>query len=68
MQEERPMGEPKATASCDSRELAQKMSATVDAKDLVRCKINFGNNDVPQYLRALQRFEQESREANIIVK
>ena len=45
------------------KELLVKMSATV-GQQVIKKVIPFRNNDVPNYLRQLAKFEQASRKAN----
>jgi hypothetical protein len=48
------------------KELLVKMSAKKGQK-VIRKVIPFRNNDVPNYLRQLAKFEQASRKANLLV-
>lgn len=48
------------------KELLVKMSAKA-GQHSVRKVIPFSNNDVPNYLRELAKFEQASRKANLLV-
>ena len=61
------MAEPKATTASTSQQLAQKISAR-SGKEVVRKVICFANNDVPEYLENLRRFEEESKKVRILVK
>ena len=60
------MAQPKATSPTASRELAEKMCAR--SEQVIYRKISFANKDVPEYLDKLQRFEEESRKTDIVVK
>jgi hypothetical protein len=48
------------------KELLVKMSAR-SRKQAIKKVIPFRNNDVPNYLRELDRFEEKSRQANLVV-
>ncbi len=48
------------------KELLVKMSAR-SKKQAVRKRIPFPNDDVPNYLRELDKFEEQSRQANLTV-
>jgi hypothetical protein len=50
----------------DTTELIQRMSA--GATDVVEAVIPFRNDDVPKYLENLRRFQQESRQVEIMVE
>lgn len=48
------------------RELLVKMSARA-GKHAIKKVASFRNNDVPKYLRALNKFEEASRQAHLVV-
>jgi hypothetical protein len=48
------------------KELLVKMSAR-SRKQAISKVIPFRNNDVPNYLRKLDKFEEKSRQANLVV-
>ena len=59
----------KVTMSFERRrkELLVKMSAKAGKQKIIKKVIPFRNNDVPNYLRELDKFEEESRQANLVV-
>ena len=60
----------KVTMSFEQRrkELWVKMSAKAPKKSVIKKVIPFRNEDVPKYLRELDKFEAESRQANFVVR
>jgi hypothetical protein len=60
------MPEPKAASPASAREVAQEICA--QSQNVVQKVIAFNNDDVPQYLKNLHRFEKESRKARLVVK
>lgn len=51
------------------QELVRRMcSQCADSEGIVRKVVRFANNDVPEYLQNLRRFEQESRKVQVLVK
>ena len=60
------MAKPKEASGTSSQELLRQMSAGAD--NIVDEVIRFANNDVPDYLENLRRFEEESRKVRILVK
>ena len=58
--------EPKATSLSTSQSLAKSMCA--QSSEVQKREIRFTNNDVPQYLENLRRFEEESKKAEYVVK
>lgn len=60
------MPDPKATSASTARAVARQICA--QSSGVVQRVISFTNDDVPQYLRNLRRFEKESRKARIVVK
>jgi hypothetical protein len=42
-------------------------AAKRDGLPIITVAIPFRNNDVPEYLENLRRFEEESRKANIVI-
>ena len=49
------------------RSLLVKMSAKAGKRRIIKKMIPFRNDDVPTYLRQLDKFEEESRQANLVV-
>lgn len=58
----------KITASFEQgrKELLVKMSAR-SRKQPIKKVISFRNDDVPNYLRELEKFEEQSRQSNLVV-
>jgi len=50
----------------ERKELLVRMSAR-SRKRAIKKVIPFRNNDVPNYLRELDKFEEKSRQANLVV-
>lgn len=50
-----------------SQKLAQDMCAQ-SGNEVVHKVISFANNDVPEYLQNLRRFQEKSRKVRIVVK
>ena len=66
-QEEIPM--PQVTMSFEQRRKVLLNRMTAHAKgQTVKKVIRFQNDDVPQFLRGLERFEKESRRSRLVVK
>jgi hypothetical protein len=59
----------KITMSFEQRrkELLVKMAAKAGKQRVIKKVIPFRNDDVPNYLRAVDKFEEESRQANLVV-
>jgi hypothetical protein len=55
------------TFELSRKALLASMSAR-SRKPVIRKVIPFLNDDVPKYLRELDRFEQQSRNANLVVR
>jgi hypothetical protein len=49
------------------RELLVKMSAKAGRRRIIKKVIPFRNDDVPKYLRELDKFEEKSRKACLMV-
>jgi hypothetical protein len=59
------MTKPKATNADRQQSVVRKLCAQAHAVHKV---VRFANDDVPQYLQNLRRFEQESKKVKILVK
>ena len=59
------MTKPKATSADQQQAVVRKLCAQANAVQKV---VSFANDDVPQYLQNLRRFEQESQRVKILVK
>ena len=61
------MTKPRALMADSSQKLAQDMCAQ-SGNEVVHKVISFANNDVPEYLQNLRRFQEKSRKVRIVVK
>ncbi len=59
------MAKPKATSADQQESVVRKLCA--QAKTIQKV-VPFTNDDVPQYLENLRRFEKESQNVKIVVK
>ena len=59
------MAKPKATSADQKESVVRKLCAQAKAIQKV---VPFTNDDVPQYLENLRRFEEESKKVKILVK
>ena len=59
------MAKQRVSGSSDNKDLLRRMSANSDG--IVERAVRFTNNDAPDYIRNLRRFEQESRKVNITI-
>ena len=60
------MAKQQTPQSSSSKELLRRMSAKSD--NVVDKVVKFANNDVPDFLQNLRRFEEHSRKVRIIIK
>jgi hypothetical protein len=60
------MGKVTMSSEDERKELLVRMSAR-SRKRAIKKVIPFRNNDVPNYLRELDKFEEKSRQANLVV-
>ena len=60
------MGKVTMSSEDERKELLARMSAR-SRKRAIKKVIPFRNNDVPNYLRELDKFEEKSRQANLVV-